>query len=95
MISSTVHVHTTFCDGNNSMADMAEAALEKGIQCIGFSGHSFTEHDGFGIKPEMMHDYVSEAKRLKKLYNGKCKCFVVWSLMLLPIMCLWRNNLII
>lgn len=71
MISSTVHVHTTFCDGNNSMADMAEAALEKGIQCIGFSGHSFTEHDGFGIKPEMMHDYVSEAKRLKKLYNGK------------------------
>jgi len=71
MIESSVHVHTTFCDGQHSVEQMAKAAYEKGLKCIGFSGHSYTKHDGFGIKPELFTAYINEIRRVKALYNGK------------------------
>ena len=46
---SCVHTHSDFCDGKNTMEEMAEAAYRAGIRCFGFSGHSFVPLDGFGI----------------------------------------------
>ena len=69
MIHSTVHVHTNYCDGKNTMAEMAEQAFALGLRAIGFSGHSYTEHDDFGMNPSVMPEYIAEARRLKKLYE--------------------------
>lgn len=37
-----MHVHSEFCDGKNTMAEMAEAALAAGVRYLGFSGHAQT-----------------------------------------------------
>lgn len=39
------HMHTTFCDGKNTIAEVTEAAIDKGFDAIGFSGHGHTEFD--------------------------------------------------
>ncbi len=71
MIHSTVHIHSLFCDGDNTPEEMALAAFNVGIKCIGFSSHSYTELDDFGMKREQMPEYISQVKRLKKEYEGK------------------------
>lgn len=71
MISSCVHTHTVFCDGKNTMHEMAESAYQAGLDTLGFSGHSYVELDDFGIKSETMGQYRSEAHRVKKLFEGK------------------------
>ena len=35
-----LHVHTEFCDGQGSPEDYVRAALEKNLDCLGFSAHS-------------------------------------------------------
>ena len=37
---SNVHVHTNWCDGENTAREMAEAALALGFSDLGFSSHS-------------------------------------------------------
>ena len=36
------HTHTTFCDGKNTPEEVVQAAIEKGFDVIGFSGHGYT-----------------------------------------------------
>ena len=38
----SVHTHSTFCDGKNTMAEMAAAACAAGVKHYGFSGHIHT-----------------------------------------------------
>ena len=38
----SVHTHSTFCDGKNTMAEMAAAAYAAGVKPYGFSGHIHT-----------------------------------------------------
>lgn len=71
MIESSVHVHTTFCDGMHSVEQLTKAAVDKGLKCIGFSGHSYTKHDDFGISPKDFSVYINEIERVKSLYQGK------------------------
>ena len=40
-----LHTHTVYCDGTNTPEEMILAALEKGLDCLGFSGHSYTWFD--------------------------------------------------
>ena len=39
-ILADVHMHTTFCDGKNTVREMAEAAIALGFTDIGFSEHA-------------------------------------------------------
>ena len=36
-----LHTHTTFCDGKDTPEELIEAAIAKGFDSIGFSGHSY------------------------------------------------------
>lgn len=71
MIRSCVHTHTVFCDGDNTMHEMAEKAYSLGIDTIGFSGHSYVAFDNFGIESKNMPAYRAEAKRVADMYSGK------------------------
>lgn len=68
---SCVHSHSTFCDGENTMAEMAKAAYELGIKHFGFSGHSYFPAEDFGMKPSVIPEYIATAKKIKELYLGK------------------------
>ena len=70
VIKSNVHTHTNFCDGENSMEEMARAAAEKGFTTLGFSFHSYTPFDkSYCIRD--YYAYMQEFSRVKKLYAGK------------------------
>ena len=52
MVRSNFHTHTRYCDGKDSPAELAEAAFALGFRALGFSGHSFTPFDPYGMTPE-------------------------------------------
>ena len=80
-----LHTHTTFCDGKNTAAEMAEAAFNAGYDTLGFSGHTPCApanliSDSWGTKADDMPAYIAEVKRLKEEYSGRMEvlCGVEW-----------------
>ena len=68
------HVHTTYCDGDNTPEEMVLSAIEKGLSCIGFSCHSYTDFDqSYCIKKEKIKDYKAEISNLKEKYKRKIR----------------------
>ena len=66
------HTHTTWCDGNNSPEEMVAAAIEKGFDILGFSGHSMFPFAGkWHIAPREHLAYVNEIKALAEKYKNK------------------------
>ena len=68
-----LHTHTTFSDGANSPEEMVRAAMEKGLECLGFSEHSPLSWDECGIRPEAAGLYRREIARLKETYAGRIR----------------------
>lgn len=67
-----LHVHTNYCDGKDSPEDMVKAAIEKGMETIGFSVHAYTDFDlSYCIKKERIEDYKNEINGLKEKYREK------------------------
>ena len=65
-----LHVHTTYCDGKNTPEEMVLAAIEQGLDCIGFSAHAYMEHDhSYCIKKEDIEKYKAEIRALKEKYK--------------------------
>ena len=58
-----LHTHTDFCDGKNAPEEMIKAAIEKGFDSLGFSGHAPSVHR---LDWEM-HDLTGYAKRITEL----------------------------
>ena len=73
MIARDLHTHTTFCDGNNTPEEMVQAALQKGMTCIGFSGHSYTPIDESYCMKKGAADYRAEIARLKEKYRDRIR----------------------
>lgn len=68
----TYHVHTAFCDGDNTVEEVAAAAFEQGIKILGFSGHSFIPVVGeYGMAPQKERAYIAAVNAQKALYKGK------------------------
>ena len=72
MILRDLHVHTTYCDGINTPEEMVLAAIQKGMECLGFSAHSYTFFDeSYCMKKA--EEYRHEIARLKEKYKDKIK----------------------
>ena len=70
------HCHTTFCDGNNTPAEMARAAFDAGLVKLGFSGHSHTPFDeSYCMTVAGTVEYRREIERLKAEYTGRLEIF--------------------
>ena len=61
-----LHTHTTFCDGADTPAEMAEAALRLGLDSLGFSGHSPFPDDWATAEEDILR-YREEVLRLREL----------------------------
>ena len=72
MILSDLHIHTTYCDGKNTPEEMVLAAIQKGMECLGFSAHSYTFFDARYCMKKA-EDYKREIARLKEKYKDKIK----------------------
>ena len=72
--SFDLHTHTTYCDGKNSPAEMAAAALAQGMSCLGFSGHCYTFFDeSYCMSKAGTEAYRSEIAALREQYAGRLR----------------------
>ena len=72
MIRSDFHIHTNFTDGADSAEEMVIAAIEAGIETLGFSEHAYVPFDpDFCLSPETSVLYRNEISRLKSKYDEK------------------------
>ncbi len=70
MILADLHTHTKYCDGLNTVEEMVQAAIKRGMQCIGFSGHSYTPFDlRYCIKDT--EGYRNEIMAMKEKYKDQ------------------------
>ena len=76
MMRQNLHTHTTFCDGKNSPEEMVLAALEQGMDSLGFSGHSSLGEECWVMGEEDVPQYRQEVLRLQKAYAGRLEIFL-------------------
>ena len=71
-----IHTHTIYCDGTLPLEEMVKAAINKGCESLGFSGHSYAPFDSKNsMSPEITSRYIQEIKQLKKKYAGKIELY--------------------
>ena len=78
---SSVHCHSTLCDGKNTLQEMASAACAQGLTTLGFTGHSHTPCDReYCMSPRRTAEYKATIAKLKAEYKGKVDilCGIEW-----------------
>lgn len=76
MITTNFHTHTVFCDGRDTPRELVEAALEKGMTALGFSGHSYLEPDkDCSMTQERQLEYIRQISELKAEYRGAIELY--------------------
>ena len=69
-----LHTHSVLCDGKDTLEEMVLAAIEKGFDSIGFSGHSFMDiYAEFSMSEEDIKVYKAEIARLQQVYGDRIK----------------------
>ena len=71
MIKGNFHTHTLYCDGKDTPEDMVKAAIESGLDILGFSGHSPLGDADWCMSEEELTDYKAEILNLKEKYSGE------------------------
>ena len=71
-----LHTHSSLCDGKDTLEEMVQAAIEKGFDSIGFSGHSFMDiYAEFSMNEEKVAIYKAEIKRLQQVYGDRIRIY--------------------
>lgn len=71
-VLANYHTHSSYCDGNATLEEMAEAAYKSGLKYFGFSSHSaFPATTGCEMHPKNFLSYKSEIEALKIKYADK------------------------
>lgn len=66
------HCHSHYCDGTLGLEDYIVAAINKGMQAIGFTGHSPVPFPSVWNMPmSRLKDYLSEIDTLRKQYASR------------------------
>ena len=65
-LRGTFHNHTTESDGRNSLREMAEAAMELGLQYLGIADHSKSSFQAHGLDEKRLLAQVKEIHELNK-----------------------------
>lgn len=74
MIKTNYHTHTEFCDGKESISEIAEEAIKKGFTILGFSSHSaFPFASDWHIAPKEIQKYMNEVRSAKEKYREHLK----------------------
>ena len=71
-----IHSHTVYCDGKLTLEEMVVAAIGKGCDSFGFSGHSYAPFDeGYCMSLEDTRRYMLEIGGLRDKYAGEIELF--------------------
>ena len=77
MIKYNFHTHSQFDDGKEPLESYVAAAIEKGFEAFGFSGHVPLPLNNYWSLPLKDYpDYVAEIRKLKVKYQNQIKLFL-------------------
>ncbi len=74
-LRGTFHNHTVASDGRSTLAEMAAAAQELGLQYLGIADHSKASYQAHGLSAEQLLAQVAEIRELNKTFDGHFKIF--------------------
>lgn len=74
-LRGTFHNHTTASDGRSTLEEMAEAALELGLQYLGISDHSVSSFQAHGLEASRLLEQVEKIRELNKEYAPDFRLF--------------------
>jgi DNA polymerase (family X) len=74
-IRGDVHMHTTATDGRNSIAEMAEAAIERGLQYIAITDHSKALAMTNGLDETRALQHMKRVREVDEQMNGRIRIF--------------------
>src|SRR6266699_1824713 len=72
-LRGVLHVHSTWSDGRNTIRELAEACISRGLEYLGMSDHSKTAAYASGLNEEQLLRQQEEIERLNKEYNGRLR----------------------
>ncbi len=71
MMKQSLHIHTVFDDGINTIEEMVCAGIDAGLLSLGFSGHSYLPFGGdWTMSPGDTDKYHKEIKKAGMKYPG-------------------------
>lgn len=74
IVTSSLHNHSTLCDGRSTPEEMVRAAIRAGFTDFGMSGHSYAPFDPeCSVRSEA--EYITAVRALQKRYSGEIR---VW-----------------
>jgi DNA polymerase (family X) len=74
-IKGDVHMHTTETDGRNSIAEMAEAAIERGLKYIAITDHSKALAMTNGLDEERAVRHLKRIREVDEQMEGRIRVF--------------------
>ena len=74
-IRGDLHMHTTASDGSNSIAEMAEAAILRGLQYIAITDHSKNLAMINGLDDERALEHIQRIRAVDKEVEGRIRIF--------------------
>ena len=69
-LRGTFHNHTTASDGNATLAQMAEAAQELGLQYLGIADHSKSSFQANGLDAFRLRRQIAEIRAMNEDFDG-------------------------
>ena len=69
-LKGTFHNHTTASDGRNSLQEMADAAIDLGLEYLGIADHSKSSFQANGLYPDRLLKQVEEIRSLNAQWDG-------------------------
>jgi DNA polymerase (family 10) len=72
-LRGVLHVHSTWSDGQNTIREMAEACIARGLTYLGLTDHSKTAAYAGGLNEEALHRQHKEIDLLNEEYAGRIR----------------------
>ena len=74
-IKGDVHMHTTATDGRNTISEMAEAALERGMQYVAITDHSKNLAMTNGLDEKRALEHIQRIREVDRQMEGRIRIF--------------------
>ncbi|MEM9081028.1 MAG: DNA polymerase/3'-5' exonuclease PolX [Verrucomicrobiota bacterium] len=74
-LRGTFHCHTTESDGRNTLREMAQAAIDLGLQYLGITDHSKSSFQARGLDEERLRQQIDDIRALNNELNGAIHLF--------------------
>lgn len=76
MIRQNLHTHSVYCDGKDTIEEMAGEAVRKGFTILGFSGHGPCAVDDCAMSESGLEKYIRDVRAVREKYRDQIHIFL-------------------